>query len=125
MHYTEDVHFNNNREGYLVKGLVEGIYSDSRVSLSHLKQQLTRFDQFYDGSEQRDANECFGRLMDVFHHGTRENPLDDLSLIIPGDDQFIHSLTKRLFLFNLKHTVQCLKCRLITTSYSESRNHFI
>ena len=63
--------------------------------------------------------------MDVFHHGTRENPLDDLSLIIPGDDQFIHSLTKRLFLFNLKHTVQCLKCRLITTSYSESRNHFI
>ena len=39
MHYTEDVHFNNNREGYLVKGLVEGIYSDSRVSLSHLKQQ--------------------------------------------------------------------------------------
>ena len=105
MHYTEDVHFNNNREGYLVKGLVEGIYSDSGVSLSHLKQQLTRFDQFYDGSEQRDANECFGRLMDVFHHGTRENPLDDLSLIIPGDDQFIHSLTKRLFLFNLKHTM--------------------
>ena len=39
MHYTEDVHFNNNREGYLVKGLVEGIYSDSRPSLSHLKQQ--------------------------------------------------------------------------------------
>ena len=33
MHYTEDAHFNNNREGYLVKGLVEGIYSDSRASL--------------------------------------------------------------------------------------------
>ena len=125
MHFTEGVHFNNNREGYLVKSLVDSIYSDSRESLTYLKQQLAVFDHFFDGSLQRDVNECFSRLMDLFHCGTKENLLDDLNLSISGDEQFVNSLTKRLFLFNLRHVVKCLKCRLITTSYSESRFYIV
>ena len=124
MHFTEDVHFNSNRAGYLVRGLVECIYSDSAISMSRFKQQLARFDQFFDGSIQQDVGECFYRFLDVFHQGTKQNLLD-ASLNTPEDEQLVHSLSKRLFLFNLKHKLQCLKCRLITTSNSESRTYFV
>ena len=124
MHFTEDVHFNSNRAGYLVRGLVECIYSDSAISMSRFKQQLARFDQFFDGSIQRDVGECFYRFLDVFHQGTKQNLLD-ASLNTPEEEQLVHSLSKRLFLFNLKHKLQCLKCRLITTSNSESRTYFV
>ena len=86
---------------------------------------MARFDSFFSGSSQQDVNECFCRLTDILHHGTKENLLSDLNTSGPEDEQFIHSLTKRLFLFNLKHHLQCLKCRLISISYSESRSFFV
>ena len=125
LNFDEDVHFNSNAEGCLVKSIVDGINSDSQESLSYFKQQLARFDSFFSGSTQQDVNECFCRLMDILHHGTKENLLSDLNTSGPEDEQFIHSLTKRLFLFNLKHHLQCLKCRLISISYSESRSFFV
>ena len=125
MHYTEDIHFNNNKEGCLTKGLADGIYSDSCGGLSHFKLLLARYDDYFNGINQQDVNECFGLLMDLLHLGTQENLLSDLSLSQQGDDQFVTSLTKRLFLFNIKHRIQCLRCRLITTFYSESRTYFV
>ena len=127
MHFNEDIHFNTNSEGCLVKSLVDGVRSDSLVSLSNFKAQLARFGQFFSGDIQQDVNECFNLIIDIFHNGTYENLLGnhDTSIVSYGDDQFVNSLAKRLFLFTVKHRTQCLKCRLLTTSYSESRTHFI
>ena len=125
LHFNEDIHFNNNAEGCLVKSLVDSIYSDSSDSLSCVKQQLARYNRFFSGFYQQDVTECVGLLMDILHLGTKENLLSLPSSSDAEDDQFIHSLTKRLFLFNLKHHVQCLKCRLISVSYSESRSYIL
>ena len=125
MHFNEGIHFNTNAEGCLTRSLVEGVYSDSRDSLSCFKQQLAQFDHFFNGVNQQDVAECFGFLMDILHLGTKENLLFLPNASMQDDDQFIHSLTKRLFLFNLKHNLQCLKCRLITISYSESRSQIL
>ena len=43
MHFTEDIHFNSNAEGCLVRSLVDGVRSDSQDSLSCFKQQLARY----------------------------------------------------------------------------------
>ncbi len=67
MHFNEDIHFNTNIEGCLVKSLVDGVRSDSSDSLSHFKLQLARFDQFFSGNTQQDVNECFTFLMDILH----------------------------------------------------------
>ena len=64
-------------------------------------------------------------LMDIMHIGTRENLLGDNTPAGLNDDQFVHSLTKRLFLFTLKQSTTCMTCRLNTTHYSESKTHFI
>ena len=99
MHFNEGIHFNTNAEGCLTRSLVEGVYSDSRDSLSCFKQQLAQFDHFFNGVNQQDVAECFGFLMDILHLGTKENLLFLPDAGIQEDDQFIHSLTKRLFLF--------------------------
>ena len=125
MHFNEDIHFNSNAEGCLVKSLVDGVRSDSQDSLSCFKQQLARYGQFFNGSNQQDVAECFGFLLEILHLGTKENLLSLPNADTVEDDQFICSLTKRLFLFNLKHHIQCLKCRLISLSYSESRTYIL
>ena len=125
MHFNEGIHFNNNREGCLVKCLIDGIYSNSQDSLSHFKVQLARFDSFFSGTNQQDAYECFCFIMNIMHIGTKQNLLGDEFLSNYGYDQFVHSLTKRLFMFTIKHSTQCLQCQLMTYSYSESRCHFL
>ena len=125
MHFNEGIHFNTNREGCLVKCLVDSIYSDSRESLSRFKVQLSRLDCFFNGINQQDAYECLCFFMDIMHIGTRQNLLCDELFSNSGDDQFVLSLTKRLFMFNIKHSTQCVQCRLKTYSYSESRSHFL
>ena len=125
MHFNEGIHFNNNREGCLIKCLIDGIYSNSNESLSYFKMQLSRFDGFFSGVYQQDAYECFCLFMDIMHIGTRQNLLGDEFLNNSGDDQFVNSLTKRLFMFTIKHSTQCVNCRLMTSSYSESRSHFL
>ena len=125
MHFTEDIHFNSNAEGCLVRSLVDGVRSDSQDSLSCFKQQLARYGPFFNGFYQQDVAECFGFLMDILHLGTKESLLSLPNSSMAEDDQFICSLTKRLFLFNLKRHLQCLKCRLISVSYSESRTYIL
>lgn len=125
MHYNEGIHTNTNREGCLVQCLVDGIYSDSIQSLSLFKTQLARYNSFFDGDLQRDALECWYTMLDVMHIGTKENLLGDANVGGIDDDQFIYSLTKRLFLFNLKHTTQCLSCRFRTTTTSETQSHIL
>ena len=49
-----------------------------------------------------------------------------ISVLSPnGDVQCVSFFTKSMFLFILKHCVKCLRCRLFTTFYSESRTFFV
>ena len=58
----------------------------------------------------QDVSECFNILINIFHSGTKQSILcDDLH----GSDDLSISLSKRLFLFNFKNVMRCLKCRLI------------
>ena len=75
MHFNEGIHFNTNAEGCLTRSLVEGVYSDSRDSLSCFKQQLAQFDHFFNGVNQQDVAECFGFLMDILHLGTKRKSI--------------------------------------------------
>ena len=124
-HFNDNFNINNNREGCLVKCLVDDMYTNSNCSLSNFKKRLAKYDTFFNGYHQQDALECLTSLMDIIHIGTRENLLGDNSSTGFQDDQFVYSLTKRLFLFNFKHSMKCLRCRLITSSYSESKTHFL
>ena len=47
IHFTEEVHINNNEQGCLVKYLIDSIYSGSEKELSQFKIRLTRFDSFF------------------------------------------------------------------------------
>ena len=118
------MHFNNNKQGCLVKCLVDGIYSDATDSLSQFKIILARFDSFFSGHTQQDVSECFSYLMDILHLGTKQNLLCD-TLNSSYSDELSYSLTKRLFLYNLKHITQCIKCRFITSVFTESHMHII
>ena len=124
-HFNDNFNINNNREGCLVKCLVDDMYTNSNCSLSNFKKRLAKYDTFFNGYHQQDALECLTSLMDIIHIGTRENLLGDNSSTGFQDDQFVYSLTKRLFLFNFKHSMKCLRCRLITSFYSESKTHFL
>ena len=124
-HFDDYVNTNNNREGCLIKCLLDDFHSNPNSCLLEFKNRLARFDSFFDGCSQRDVLECFTTLMDIMHVGTRENLLGDVSVSAFGDDQFVFSLTKRLFLFTLRHSMKCLICRLNTTFYTESKTHFV
>ena len=41
------------------------------------------------------------------------------------DEQFVQSLTKRLFSFLMKQTLQCTRCRFISTSFTTDRVHIL
>ena len=124
-HFDDNFNINNNREGCLIKCLMDDFYSDPFNCLGGFKHRLARFDSFFDGCIQRDVLESLVLLMDIMHIGTRENLLGDNTPAGLNDDQFVHSLTKRLFLFTLKQSITCMTCRLNTTHYSESKTHFI
>ena len=47
LQFTEHIHMNNDREGRLVKGLMECIYPIGDDDLSKFKQQLARYDRFF------------------------------------------------------------------------------
>ena len=120
---TGNVRMNNNAEGSLMKNLMDSIHSNLCNDLSKFKQLLARYDSFFDGSHQQDAYECFVSILDILHRATKENLVDDDSLM--DDDEYIYSLTKRLFMFIVKRSLQCLKCRYLTTSYNQSRVLFV
>ena len=122
---NDSIHTNDNREGCIVKCLVDDIYYNSSTCLVDFKRRLSGLNSFFDGIHQRDVLECFINLMDILHIGTRENLLGNNTMVGFNDDQFVISLPKRLFFFNLKHSKKCLKCRLITSFYSDSKTYFI
>ena len=61
--------------------------------------------------------------MDILHVGTKENLVDDESLLV--DDQYVASLTKSMFTYTSKWSLQCVICRYLTVSYSQSRVLFV
>ena len=120
--FSEGIYINNNREGCLVKILIDSIYDNPDNDLSKFKLQLARFNRFFDGSYQQDAYECFVSILDILHIGTKENLIDDVLL---EDDLYIISLTKRLFNYTTKRTLQCVICRYLATSYDQSNTLFL
>ena len=124
-HFDDSFHTNNNREGCLIKCLMDDFRSNPSRCLLDFKERLARLNMFFNGRIQRDALEAFSYLMDMIHFGTRENLLGDNTPSGLSNDQFVYSLTKRLFLFNIKQSMTCLTCRLNTITYSESKTHFI
>ena len=125
MYFNDSFHINDNREGCMVRCLVEDIQANSNNALFNFKSRLVRFDSFFSGQYQQDVFECWTTLVQILHTGTRVHLLGDNSPDGFGDDQFVYSLSKRLFLFNLKQISQCLVCRLITTSYKNSQTYFL
>ena len=105
--------------------VTDDFYSDPYNCLGKFKHRLARFDTFFDGCIQRDVLESLMLLMDIMHLGTRENLLGDNTPSGLNDDQFVYSLTKRLFLFTLKQSTTCITCRLNASFHSESKAHFI
>ena len=125
MYFNDSFHINDNREGCMLRCLVDDIQANNNNALFNFKSKLGRFDSFFNGQYQQDVFECWTTLVHILHIGTRLHLLGDNSPDGFGDDQFVYSLSKRLFLFNLKQTSQCLVCRLKTTSYKDSQTYFL
>ena len=62
--------------------------------------------------------------LEVILFTTQKNILCD-ALNSSYNDELSYSLTKRLFLYNLKHITQCIKCRFITSVFTASHMHII
>ena len=97
-HFNDNFNINNNREGCLVKCLVDDMYTNSNCSLSNFKKRLAKYDTFFNGHHQQDALECSTSAIDIMHVGTRENLFGSNSSTWFQDNQFINSLTKRRLL---------------------------
>ena len=109
IHFTEGTNINNNREGCLVDILLNAVYSDNEQGLTQFKLKLAQYNSFFDGKLQRDAYECFIKIIQIIHKGTEQ--CDDMDSY---DEQFILSLTKRLFSFISKISFRCSECSFIS-----------
>ena len=121
--FTEGTHINNNKEGCLVDSLLKTVYTDISDGLTHFKIMLAKYNTFFDGLHQRDAYECLDKIIQILHLGTRQCLIDDDVDLC--DEQLVVSLPKRLFTFVSKTSLQCSKCRFISTSYSDSQTLFL
>jgi ubiquitin C-terminal hydrolase len=97
--------------------LIDHIRSNPNMDLAEFKQQLARFNGFFDGSIQRDAYECFILILNIMNSATKVKLVVDISL---DDDDYVSSLTKRLFMFTTKELRQCVTCRYLTTAYNHT-----
>ena len=121
--FTEGTNINNNKEGCLVDSLLKTVYTDITDGLSHFKSLLAQYNTFFDGLHQRDAYECLIKIIQILHLGTRQCLIDeDVDLC---DEELVVSLSKRLFSFVTKTSLQCSNCRFISTSYSDSQTLFL
>ena len=100
---------NNNPEGLLVSFLFISLQSGLEFEMDKIKTNLSNHNQFFDGSVQRDAYECFLRILDVIHRGTRRSILGSDSNLAESDE-FMTSITRSHFSFILKKTLTCLIC---------------
>ena len=123
MQYTEGTNVNNNTEGCLVQCLVDVVYSNTAGGLSNFKSKLITYNPFFNGTKQQDAYECLILILDILHLGTKEYLIDDPNL--NNDEQFVQSLSKRLFSFLLKQSAICSRCRFQTSTYTDGRVHFL
>ena len=119
---NDELYINNNREGNLVKFLMEAIRQSSSNTLADFKTQLKLYDGFFDGSVQRDALECLNLLLDLIHKGTKQS-LIDLDGSMLENDELVTSITKQLFSHTLKKTLICVNCNNSTEYFIQSYNH--
>ena len=116
-----DLYIKENNEGKLMKRLMDIINRKSDKTLAHFKVELRQYDNFFDGSIQRDALECFNLLLDLIHKGTKRNLIDVDSSMLECDD-FVTSLSKGLFAFTLMKTMTCEKCYKKTVTFIPGYN---
>ncbi len=119
---NDELYINNNREGNLVKFLMEAIRQSSSNTLADFKTQLKLYNGFFDGSVQRDALECLNLLLDLIHKGTKQS-LIDLDGSMLENDELVTSITKQLFSHTLKKTLICVNCNNSTEYFIQSYNH--
>ena len=106
--HTQNIHINDSSEGYIVEKFILCSNPRADLDMSFFKTLLTNTDDFFDGSRQRDAHECFIKILDLFHIGTKENLISCHGF--PVDEEFTTSLTKQLLFFSLERTLLCLTC---------------
>ena len=117
--YHEHIHINENKEGSLVKLFLDSL--NINLNLTEFKNNICKYDTFFDGLVQRDTFECLLNILDIFHIGTKSMMID----IVDGqleEDEFTTSVTKSLFLFTRKNSMCCGKCDTQTIFYSQSRH---
>ena len=101
---------NNNPDGVLINLLYDGLQSGIDTEIAKVKSRFSVYDEFFDGCVQRDAYECFQKVLRILHQGSRYSLLDS-SIGLDDSDEFIVSSTTLNFSFTLKKTLICQKCR--------------
>ena len=110
---------NDNEEGHIVRALYDGLASNSSVTMSQFKIGLAAYNSFFDGMVQRDAHECFDRLMNVIHEGTK-SCLVDMNVSVNSMETLTTSYPKSLFQFTIKKVFKCRNCGEESSFYSQS-----
>ena len=106
-------------EGRIVKALYDCFESKSSVDLSQFKIDLATHDSFFDGMTQRDAHECFDRIVNILHEGTKLC-LIDMDVSLNSLESLTTSYPKSLFHYTLKKLFTCRNCRRESSFYSQS-----
>ena len=121
--YNEELKFNNNIEGNLIKKLFKCINSQYLTPLDDFKKDLSNYNAFFGGRRQEDAYECLLLLIDVLHIGTKTCILDvdDLNL----EDDLFASVSKDLFLCTTKITFKCINCEFTSNNFSQIQTFLI
>ena len=103
-----NIHTNSNPEGHLINQLLTSLENYSEESIAEFKSNLSSFSAFFDGHVQRDAFECFDKILDLLHKGTKVNliELDDSDV----EDDLVTSLTYNLFWYTFKKSFTCNSC---------------
>ena len=110
---------NNCDEGRIVKALYDSFKSKSSMNLSQFKIDLATHNSFFDGMTQRDAHECFDRIVNILHEGTK-SCLIDMDVSLNSQESLTTSYPKALFQFTLKKSFTCRNCQEESFSYSQS-----
>ena len=110
-----DIHINENQEGQFIEIIKNKLTRISKDDIVHIKDELSNYNSFFDGSIQRDAFECFDLLLLILHQGTKENLVDMSDSMI--EDCFVTSITKSLFWFTVSKTVTCSSCGHLNSSF--------
>ena len=117
--YQEAIHINDSHEGFIFKKILDfcgSVHADS--DFSEIIILLAKFNNFFDGTIQRDAHECFMLLTNLIHIATRECLVDNFNGV--HDESLFTSFIKKSFYFTTRNTLTCLTCAKSNISFSES-----